>query len=83
MPQYIMVKDKIELGSVNPDFMMDKIASKFCNATINRNDGLKLLLENSWVHIRKSNTEPIIRIYAEASTEVAVKILIDKVKSTL
>ena len=66
MPQFIMVKDKIALGSDDPDSVIDKIANAFPNASISRLDGLKLLWENSWLHIRKSNTEPVIRVIAEA-----------------
>ena len=46
-------------------------------------DGLKIIWENSWIHCRESNTEPIMRIYAEAPTKLEVKMLIDKVKSIL
>ena len=76
MPQYIMVKDKIELGSVDPQTAIDKIESAFSYVDSDTTDGLKLSWENSWVHIRKSNTEPIIRIYAEGETrEIATKLV--------
>ena len=76
MPQYIMVKDKIELGSVDPQIAIDKIEAAFSDADPDTTDGLKLSWENSWVHIRKSNTEPIIRIYAEGETrEIATKLV--------
>jgi phosphomannomutase len=83
MPQYIMVKNKIELGLVDPDSVIDNIEKAFPDATISRIDGIKLLWENSWVHIRKSNTEPIIRIYAEAITKLEADRIIGKVKSIL
>jgi len=83
MPQYIMIKNKIDLGIEDPDSVIDKIANAFPDASISRIDGLKLLWENSWVHIRKSNTEPIIRIYAEAITKLEADNLIGKVKSIL
>jgi phosphomannomutase len=76
MPQYIMVKDKIELGSVYPQTAIDKIEAAFSDVDSDTTDGLKLSWENSWVHIRKSNTEPIIRIYAEGETrEIATKLV--------
>ena len=62
---------------------LEKIHPEFLDAQIDTQDGLKISLQNSWVHIRKSNTEPIIRIYAEASTKTKVEILMDKVKSAL
>ena len=78
-----MVKNKIDLDSVDPNSAIDKIADEFPEAEISRIDGLKLLFENSWVHIRRSNTEPIIRIYAEAPTKLEVDNLVGKVKSIL
>jgi phosphomannomutase len=46
-----------------------KIQRKFINASIDERDGIKLSWDNAWIHIRKSNTESIIRIYAEATTK--------------
>ena len=83
MPQFIMLKDKIELGSLDAQSAFEKIQTIFSDAETNTMDGLKLTWENSWVHIRKSNTESIIRIYAEAPTNAEVKILINRVKSVL
>jgi len=83
MPQFAMVKDKIELGSVDPKSAMDKIELNFTDAKSDKTDGLKLIWENSWIHIRKSNTEPIIRIYAEALTQTASEELVNRVRSIL
>jgi len=83
MPQYFMLKDKIVLKSPHVESALEKIQPEFLDAQIDTQDGLKISLQNSWVHIRKSNTEPIIRIYAEASTKTKVEILMDKVKSAL
>ena len=80
MPQFIMVKDKIELGAINPEMVMKKIEKYFSDAKHDKTDGLKLIWGNSWVHIRKSNTEPIIRIYAEAPSKDDVHKLVDSVK---
>ena len=80
MPQYVMVKDKIELGDINPEKATKKIEENFTDARHDKTDGLKITWENSWVHIRKSNTEPIIRIYAEALSEDKVHKLVDSVK---
>ena len=57
--------------------------TKFDSTSINKTDGLKLSWDNSWIHVRKSNTEPIIRIYAEASSKIDALKLIDKVKSII
>ena len=83
MPQFVMVKDKIRLGSVDSQSILDKMEQNFPDAKSDKTDGLKLNWENSWVHIRKSNTEPIIRIYAEAPTQSEVTELVAKVKSIL
>ena len=80
MPQYVMVKDKIKLGSMVHQKALDKIEATYIDATSDKTDGLKLSFENSWVHIRQSNTEPIIRIYAEAPSEDDVHKLVDSVK---
>ena len=80
MPQYFMFKDKIELGSVDPQSALDNIEAAYPNADCNKTDGLKLSWKNSWVHIRKSNTEPIIRIYAEGETKKSTSALVEGVK---
>jgi phosphomannomutase len=83
MPRYIMIKDKIELGSVNPQMVLDKIEATYTDVNIDKTDGLKLSWNNSWVHIRKSNTEPIIRIYAEAPTRDEAEQIIHQIKINL
>jgi len=83
MPQFSMVKDKIELGSVDPQSAMDKIELHFPDAKSDKTDGLKLSWRNSWVHIRQSNTEPIIRIYVEAPTQTVSEELVNRVRSIL
>ena len=66
-PAYTISKNKLELDpSVNIDSVLEKMSDKYKSVTQNKVDGLKLDFENGWVHMRKSNTEPIIRIYAES-----------------
>lgn len=71
LPHYEMSKQKISLAElgVNADELLDKIASTFSHKSPNRTDGVKIDFENGWVHFRKSNTEPIVRVYSEASTK--------------
>jgi len=65
-----MAKQKIELTpQTNVDAILDKIAWKFRDLDINTIDGLKISWIDKWVHLRKSDTEPIISIYTEAKTE--------------
>ncbi|MFA5023651.1 MAG: phosphoglucosamine mutase [Patescibacteria group bacterium] len=84
LPEYFMVKDKIELTSnINVKEIMEKIRSDYASEKITDIDGLKIDWPDSWVHLRASNTEPIIRVYAEAKTmaqaEAKVKEIKDKI----
>lgn len=69
-PAYFMGKMKIELTpEINVDALLNKMEEKYKNEEVSTIDGVKIDFENQWVHLRKSNTEPIIRIYTEASTQ--------------
>jgi len=69
-PAYFMGKKKIELTpEINVDELLKKIEEKYQSEEISTIDGVKIDFENEWVHLRKSNTEPIIRIYTEAPTQ--------------
>jgi phosphomannomutase len=69
-PDYFISKNKLELeNGVNVPAIFDKIKSKYKNNPINTEDGLKIEFDTDWVHLRTSNTEPIIRIYAESNFE--------------
>jgi phosphomannomutase len=69
-PDYTISKNKIELTKeVNLTEVFNKIKDKYKNNPINTDDGLKIEFDNDWVHLRSSNTEPIIRIYAESNSE--------------
>ncbi|MEY2868628.1 MAG: hypothetical protein RIR01_1088 [Bacteroidota bacterium] len=68
-PLYAMYKHKIDLPeNLSMTNILKKIKDKFPNYPINTIDGIKIEMENSWVHLRKSNTEAILRIYSEANT---------------
>lgn len=69
-PQYYMSKNKIELTpKLNVDMILELIAENYKNQEVTTIDGVKIDFPTSWVHLRKSNTEPIIRIYTEAPTQ--------------
>ncbi|NWF49187.1 MAG: phosphoglucosamine mutase [Ignavibacteriaceae bacterium] len=68
LPQYFISKKKIELENINPDLVISKLIEKFSGQNLNTEDGLKIDFNDHWVHFRKSNTEPIIRIITEAKT---------------
>lgn len=69
-PDYFISKNKIELeNGVDVDMIFDQIRNKYKNQPVNTEDGLKIEFADDWVHLRTSNTEPIIRIYAESDFE--------------
>lgn len=69
-PAYFMSKNKIQLSSgLNPDKVLHAMQEKYAHEQITTIDGLKIDFPFSWVHLRKSNTEPIIRIYTEAKSQ--------------
>ncbi|MBC99894.1 MAG: phosphoglucosamine mutase [Crocinitomicaceae bacterium] len=69
-PQYTISKNKLALNNTtNIDLLLKKISNKYKTIKQNKIDGLKLEFEKEWVHMRKSNTEPIIRIYAESQNQ--------------
>jgi phosphomannomutase len=79
LPQYLITKGKIELGTLHADAILKRLQEKFSSAgSINTNDGLKIDFPEAWVHLRKSNTEPIIRIIAEAHTKAEADDLVKK-----
>ncbi|HLN53063.1 MAG TPA: phosphoglucosamine mutase [Lentimicrobium sp.] len=69
-PNYFISKNKIQLmPEMDVDAILDSIAEKYKRQQVSRVDGVKIDFQNEWVHLRKSNTEPIIRIYSESDSE--------------
>ena len=69
-PNYFMSKNKIELTpNLDVDKILEAIKNQYQNENVNTIDGVKIDFENEWVHLRKSNTEPIIRIYTESTSK--------------
>ncbi len=78
-PPYFMGKKKIELTpEIDVDMILEKVEEKYAHEEISTVDGVKIDFENEWVHLRKSNTEPIIRIYTEAPTQEKADNLADR-----
>lgn len=68
-PPYFIAKQKVELTpSIDVDAILAEVKLRYCDQEVNDIDGVKIDFPEKWVHLRKSNTEPIIRIYAEAAT---------------
>lgn len=82
-PRYIMKKDKITFSG-NLEILYWKLKNEFHDALINTKDGVRFDWPDfSWIHIRPSNTEPIVRIYGEAKRQERIEILFNKVRLTL
>lgn len=78
-PAYFMGKKKIELTpEINVDKVLERLKTKYSNEEISTIDGVKIDFADGWVHLRKSNTEPIIRIYTEAKTQKEADELADR-----
>jgi phosphomannomutase len=79
-PNYHISKNKIELTpEIDVDLILEKIKERYQKQPINTIDGVKIEFEREWVHLRKSNTEPIIRIYAESESQVTAEALARKI----
>jgi phosphomannomutase len=79
-PSYFMSKKKIELTPrLDVDAILNSIETTYDSEEINTIDGVKIDFAESWVHLRKSNTEPIIRIYAEAKSQSEANALADRI----
>lgn len=83
-PNWVMRKDKLPLdSSKDVDGLLAAMAKHFASDKVTTIDGVKVDFNHGWVHLRKSNTEPIIRIYAEAKTESELDDLVREVKKIL
>jgi phosphomannomutase len=79
-PNYHISKNKIELNKdINADKVLKAIQEKYKKQPTNTVDGVKIEFDKEWVHLRKSNTEPIIRIYAESKSQTTAENLAEKI----
>lgn len=83
-PNYEIIKDKIPLESgTNVDVILSKLEEKYQNFEINTVDGLKIIMPDGWVMIRKSNTEPIVRVYAESNSRTIAENIVKQIKEDI
>lgn len=83
-PQYYISKNKIELTpDIDVDAILEKMKQKYANEEVNDIDGVKIDFPKEWVHLRKSNTEPIIRIYSESKDEASAEALAERIISEI
>ena len=82
LPNYYMSKSKIQLAELgkNADDVLTMVNNHYSELNPNTVDGVKVDFEEGWVHLRKSNTEPIIRIYSEGTSPEAAQAFAQKVK---
>lgn len=79
-PKFHMVKDKVKLDeNMDLENILNSVKDKYHKYPVNTVDGVKISFDDDWVHLRKSNTEPIIRIYAESTSETTAKNLSEKI----
>lgn len=83
LPNFYMGKFKAELGSINADEALEKAKKAYAEFEINTTDGVKIVMPDAWIHLRKSNTEPIIRIYTEADSQEKADSLAKEVMALL
>jgi phosphomannomutase len=81
LPDYYMQKDKMQLTDIDGDAVLNKAEKQFAEQNPDTTDGVKIDFEDGWVHLRKSNTEPIIRIYSEGISPEKAKELAQLVKN--
>ena len=82
MPQYVMIKQKFDIGA-DDGLLTSRVTEHFAGARIDSTDGVRADLDDGWVHVRPSNTEPVIRVIAEARTQDRAQQLIDKAVSAI
>ncbi len=80
LPHYVITKDKVELKNLDAASALIKIKERYAGEKLDFTDGIKILRPSAWIHVRASNTEPIIRIIAEAPTEKESQALCNELK---
>ena len=84
LPKYAIAKNKIQLTEgIDVDAILEAMKKKYASEKITDIDGVKIDFPDCWVHLRKSNTEPIIRIYSEAETMEKANALADEIKEVV
>lgn len=83
LPDYFITKQKIDLDGIDGDELLEKAKKEYADFKPDTTDGVKINFEEGWVHLRKSNTEPIIRVYSEGGSPEESKSLGDRVKNAV
>ena len=80
---YYMIKDKMSVADINLEVAIRNLQDKYKNLRQDDVDGLKIYFDEGWVHLRKSNTEPIVRIYSESESEAEARKLVKEIKNDI
>ncbi|NQV14216.1 phosphoglucosamine mutase [bacterium] len=83
LPRYEMFKDKINIQGYQPTDILKTLAEKYASLLPNLEDGVKITWKDRWVHFRASNTEPIVRIFAEGSSQTVAEALVKEFKTEI
>ena len=83
-PKYCISKNKIQLTpEIDVDSLLQTMADRYKHEEVDTTDGVKIYIDKEWVHLRKSNTEPIIRIYSESSSLESANLLAERIKQEI
>lgn len=80
---YFMVKDKMSVADIDLDKVINQLKKKYSHLRQDDVDGLKIYFDEGWIHLRKSNTEPILRVYSETETESGARKLVAGIKKAI
>jgi len=83
LPQFYILKDKTPLGDVDPEAVIEHMNKKYSSERLNHLDGLRIDRDDCWIHLRKSNTEPIMRAIVEARTPEIAWTVLQEVKEEI
>ncbi|MCF7809138.1 MAG: phosphoglucosamine mutase [Candidatus Marinimicrobia bacterium] len=83
LPRFIMVKDKLNVQGYDPKTILEALAEKYADLNPNLEDGVKITWDDRWVHFRASNTEPIIRVFAEGQSQEVAAALVTEFRTEI
>ncbi|MBL7074001.1 phosphoglucosamine mutase [candidate division KSB1 bacterium] len=83
LPHYVMVKRRMKVDEADPKVVIRKLREKYSKERLDLTDGIRIDRNEGWVHVRPSNTEPVLRIFAEAKTQKKAENLVREIKALM
>ncbi len=83
LPVYRMIKTSVPVGEDDPSELVERVSKFYPHDQVSRIDGVRVVFEDGWVQVRPSNTEPILRVFAEAEREDRAKSLLDEMLNNI